>query len=300
MAAPKPECRLVAVDGNGTLLGTDGASISDFTRDVVQQLEAKGIPVVLATGRPFEKAKATLQRCGMSQYVLTENGARAIRIADSMPVWEMWLEGSDVSATLSRIKAALPSALFAQLTSVGGLVEDSHPWLQADATRAAAEKIFPKAVSDVVAELKTGYRCAKTYVHIPGSDDFSTTMGLVKEAAGTGWEVREIKQLLPSMSRTCEVQSSTVNKADGLRELCQAIGVPMQHVWAFGDDANDVRMLSEVGWGVRMANHLPVLAGVGQDVTDFRNEEDGVAKYLHAHLLSGDVPQGEQLRGHLG
>ncbi|CAE7949087.1 TY5A, partial [Symbiodinium sp. KB8] len=210
-------------------------------------------------------AKATLQRCGMSQYVLTENGARAVRIADSMPVWEMWLEGSDVSATLSRIKAALPSARFAQLTSVGGLVE-------ADATRAAAEKIFPKAVPDVVAELKTGYRCAKTYVHIPGSDDFSTTMGLVKEAAGTGWEVREIKQLLPSMSRTCEVQSSTVNKADGLRELCQAIGVPMQHVWAFGDDANDARMLSEVGWGVRMANHLPVLAGLGQDVTDFTNE----------------------------
>ncbi|CAE7803513.1 yitU [Symbiodinium sp. CCMP2592] len=112
-------------------------------------------------------------------------------------------------------------------------------------------------------------------------------MGLVKEAAGTGWEVREIKQLLPSMSRTCEVQSSTVNKADGLRELCKAIDVPMQHAWAFGDDANDVRMLSEVGWGVRMANHLPALAGVGQDVTDFTNEEDGVAKYLHAHLLSG-------------
>eukprot|EP00439_Symbiodinium_sp_Y106_P081698 s12_g20.t2 len=216
------------------------------------------------------QAKATLERCGMRQYVLTENGARAVRIADSTPVWETWLDGGDVSATLSRIKAALPSARFAQLTSEGGLVEDSHPWLQADATRAAAEKIFPKAVPDVVAELKTGYRCAKTYVHIPGSDDFSTTMGLVKEAAGTGWEVREIKQLLPSMSRTCEVQSSTVNKADGLRELCKAIDVPMQHVWAFGDDANDVRMLSEVGWGVCMANHLPALAGVGRDLHGLR------------------------------
>ena len=56
-------------------------------------------------------------------------------------------------------------------------------------------------------------------------------------------------------------------------------------VWAFGDDANDLRMLSEVGWGVRMANHLPALAGVGQDVTEFTNEEDGVAKYLEKHLL---------------
>lgn len=41
----------------------------------------------------------------------------------------------------------------------------------------------------------------------------------------------------------------------------------MESVWAFGDDSNDVPMLSAVGWGVRMSNHTPEVSGVGKDVT---------------------------------
>lgn len=37
----------------------------------------------------------------------------------------------------------------------------------------------------------------------------------VQKAAGDGWEVRQIKQLLPGgVKNTCEVQSTRVNKAD--------------------------------------------------------------------------------------
>lgn len=285
MESEKPPCRLVAVDGNGTLLGADGTTISEYTRSVISKIEAKGIPVVLATGRPFEKARATLEKAGMSQYVLTENGARAVRIADGTAVWETWLDGSEVAGVLHRIQEKVPSACFAQLTAEGGLLEEKHPWLQDEISKGPAEKIFRRKVPDVVQEIAKGCKCAKTYVHLPEAPDFAEAMKEVKACAGEGWEVREIKQLLPKMHNCCEVQSSRVNKADGLRELCKVAGIPLDQVWAFGDDLNDVRMLSEVGWGVRMANHLPALNGIGKDITDFSNEEDGVARYLEKHLL---------------
>ena len=105
----------MAVDGNGTLLRGDG-TVSEYTRDVVQRVEALGIPVVLATGRPFEKATefgsrrcreavATLESCGMRHFVLTENGARAVRISEGRAVWETWLEGPEVAEMLARVKA---------------------------------------------------------------------------------------------------------------------------------------------------------------------------------------------------
>ena len=113
----------------------------------------------------------------------------------------------------------------------------------------------------------------------------------VKAAAGEGWEVRQIKQLLPGITNTCELQSTRVNKADGLAGLCAAIGTSMAFVWACGDDMNDVRMLRESGWGVRMANHVPGLADVGHDVMHLSNEADGVASYLEERLLRPAVSQ---------
>eukprot|EP00434_Breviolum_minutum_P037285 symbB.v1.2.033056.t1/scaffold4047.1/size45603/2 len=232
------------------------------------------------------EARATLEKAGMSQYVLTENGARAVRISDGSAVWETWLDGSDVAVVLRHIQEKMPSACFAQLTAEGGLVEEKHPWLQDEMSREPAEKIFRQKVPDVVREIAKGCKCAKTYVHLPEAKDFAEAMKELKACVGEGWEIREIKQLLPKMQNCCEVQSSRVNKADGLRNLCEVAGIPLDQVWTFGDDLNDIRMLSEVGWGVRMANHLPALSGIGRDVTDFSNEEDGVAKYLEKHLLS--------------
>ena len=121
----------------------------------------------------------------------------------------------------------MPSACLAQLTEHGGIIEEAHPWLQEQ--RYAAEKIFERAVPELLSELK-GVRCAKSYVYLPAAEDFAEALAEVKAAAGVGWEVREIKQLLPKMRNCCEVQSSRVNKADGLKELCKLEGIPLEQV----------------------------------------------------------------------
>lgn len=285
MRPPAPA--LVAVDGNGTLLGADGSSVSDYTRDVVARVHALGIPVVLVTGRPLEKALATLEKAGMQRYVITENGARALQVEGGRALYELWLDGPEYGAAIRGIRQGSQSrCFFAQLTKGGGLIEEGHPWLQCEELALEARRFFASAVADIAEELHEGVKCAKCYVTVPSSEDFDATMAELKASAGTGWEVRPIKQLLPGITNTCELQSDRVNKADGLAGLCQAIGVQMQSVWAFGDDLNDLRMLQEVGWGVRMVNHGPALAGVGMDVTTHSNEEDGVARYLERHLLA--------------
>ncbi|CAK0861571.1 unnamed protein product [Prorocentrum cordatum] len=232
-----PAPALVAVDGNGTLLGADGSS----------------------------KALATLEKAGMQRYaggayegddarlVITENGARAIQVEGGRALYELWLDGPEYGAAIRGIRQGSQSrCFFAQLTKGGGLIEEGHPWLQCEELALEARRFFASAVADIAEELHEGVKCAKCYVTVPSSEDFDATMAELKASAGTGWEVRPIKQLLPGITKTCELQSDRVNKADGLAGLCQAIGVQMQSVWAFGDDLNDLRMLQEVGWGVRI------------------------------------------------
>ena len=52
--------RLVATDLDGTLVRSDG-SVSDYTRDVLVQLEDRGIPVVFVTGRPLRWAEDVVE-----------------------------------------------------------------------------------------------------------------------------------------------------------------------------------------------------------------------------------------------
>eukprot|EP00928_Gymnodinium_smaydae_P066777 TRINITY_DN4973_c1_g1_i1.p1 TRINITY_DN4973_c1_g1~~TRINITY_DN4973_c1_g1_i1.p1 ORF type:complete len:255 (-),score=47.40 TRINITY_DN4973_c1_g1_i1:29-724(-) len=198
VSPPKP--RLVAVDGNGTLLRGDGVTVSDYTRDVLQRVEALGIPVVLATARPFAKARATCELAGISQYVVTENGARAVRIGDGTSVHESWLEGPEAAAPLQRIRAALPGCFFVQLVAEGGIIEANHPWLQNETQREVAQRLFAKTVAEVPAALaEPGMRCAKAYITVPDAGDFEATMAELRSVIGDDWELRKIQAILPGV-----------------------------------------------------------------------------------------------------
>jgi len=284
---PVFEPRLVAVDGTGTLQHSDG-TISEYTKGVIEKVQSWGIPVVLVTGKRFEKAVATLESAGMRQYVIAENGARAVKIENGEALYESWLDGAEAAVPIRRIQNRMPGqCFFVQLTKEGALIEAVHPWMQNEQQRQQATSMYGPGVPDLLGELELPeVMCAKSYATVPNSSDFGATMAEIKAAAGEGWDVRQVMTLLTGGSHnTCEVQSAKVNKVDGLRGLCKALKIPMENVWAFGDDCNDASMLSEAGWGIRMSNHKPGLKGVGNDVTRCSNDEDGFAKYLEEHLL---------------
>ncbi|QQO07907.1 HAD family hydrolase [Breznakiella homolactica] len=52
----------------------------------------------------------------------------------------------------------------------------------------------------------------------------------------------------------CEIAAPGINKAEGLRELCSIVKVPMENTLAVGDNANDLEMVREAGIGAAVAN----------------------------------------------
>jgi len=231
----RPSCRLVALDGNGTLIKDDGVSVSEYTREVLGRVQDLGIPVVLVSGRSLEKARSTLELVGLRQYVITENGVRAMRIQDGHALFELWLEGPEAAEPLRRVRSGLGDVAcsFAQLSADGGIIEESHPWLRAEGEpKDVTRKLFAHIVPDVVQALGTGRRCAKCYVTVESSMDFVATMKQIEEAAGEGWSVRQIKQLLPGgTTNTCEVQSDRVNKAQPIPAKCRATKSTRPTAW---------------------------------------------------------------------
>jgi hypothetical protein len=87
-----------------------------------------------------------------------------------------------------------------------------------------------------------------------------------------------------------EVLAPHVCKGGSLGKLCKKIGIDMKDTVAFGDGDNDIDMIRDVGYGIAMANGRDVVKKVAKRVTEFTNDEDGVAKMLSILQEEGVFP----------
>ena len=78
----------------------------------------------------------------------------------------------------------------------------------------------------------------------------------------------------------CRFTKKGVTKAFGNRKLAEMLGCSLNDVIAFGDDTGDLGMLKEAGVGVIMKNARDELKSDDLVVSNFTNEEDGVARFL--------------------
>ena len=74
-----------------------------------------------------------------------------------------------------------------------------------------------------------------------------------------------------------------VNKATGLKDLCDRLQITPTQIVAFGDSDNDLEMLSFAGTGVAMAHASDELKAVSQRVIG-SNNDGAVLDYLESML----------------
>lgn len=65
--------------------------------------------------------------------------------------------------------------------------------------------------------------------------------------------------------------------------LGELLNIDLEDMVAFGDDENDYEILKYCGKGVAVANAIPMIKEIADEITD-SNDNDGVAKYLEQYL----------------
>lgn len=73
-------------------------------------------------------------------------------------------------------------------------------------------------------------------------------------------------------------------KAQGNRNLMRLLGGTLDDVIAFGDDLGDLDMLRQAGLGILMCNAKPELHDIGLPLSEYSNDDDGVARFLANHF----------------
>ena len=84
--------------------------------------------------------------------------------------------------------------------------------------------------------------------------------------------------------KICLVMNRNATKLNAIKQLAKHWSITLSEITAFGDDYNDIEMLTYCGIGVAMKNAITEVLQVADVVTD-TNNNDGVAKFIISHIL---------------
>jgi phosphoglycolate phosphatase (TIGR01487 family) len=239
--------KLIALDMDGTLLNSKG-EISDENRAAIKEAQDKGVYVVLSTGRSILTCGEYADSLGLTSCLVTVNGSEVYD--DKRQLIERNLvDTEDIEWMWNLTKE--------HRTSFWAIGTDSY-WKD-------------KMPEDVQAKewLKFGFDV----------DDDDTRSEILEKLKAKGkFEISN------STLKNIEVNPSGVNKARGLKVVCERLGIDMEHVMACGDSLNDIAMIKEAGLGVAMGNAQETVKEAANWVTA-TNNEDGVAVAIRKWVL---------------
>lgn len=269
--------KMIAIDLDDTLL-RDDISLSDYTKKTLQKAMAKGVKIVIATGRMFQAARPWGKAIGLGDVPmicytgsltgLCESGTllRDVRIEKEM-AWDI----------LQTIKE---HGWYAQ-TYIDDIlyVEKRNEWTvnyekQCGVTAVEAGEDFyhPK-------------KCpTKILVCECDPEKMKTIEQVLKEKYSA--QVNQVK----SKPYFFEMNSKECSKGKAVRALAKEWGIALDEIMTFGNGNNDISMLSMTPWGFAVANATTGAKKAAAHETT-SNNEDGVAKAVEKYVLCGEGDQ---------
>ena len=115
--------RLLGLDLDGTLLDP-GGQLQASVRDAVDRVRARGIEVVICTGRRFRTALPIAQELGLSGPIVISNGGLVKEISSAETRHQTCLETSMAPHTRSARVMTATDSLTLQMMSAG--LSESH------------------------------------------------------------------------------------------------------------------------------------------------------------------------------
>jgi Cof subfamily protein (haloacid dehalogenase superfamily) len=273
---------MIAMDIDGTLLDSTG-HVSQQNARTIAAAQARGIEIVLVTGRRYDFARPIADSLPCDLHFITNNGAM-IKSKDGVTDLRHLLPRGTARKVLDATTEFRPGAavIFDRPRENQVMMERAdwdHPvrggYLRRN--REYIGVISPlTACLDGTDPIQIGYAdncrnlrmAMKLLEELPIANEYTLAL--------TEYESRDLSIL--------DVLKRGVSKGAALEEWTQRLGINRDDVMAIGDNWNDREMLEFAGLPVVMGNSVPELKTRGWAVT-LTNDEDGVAEAIRTHAF---------------
>ncbi|AFJ48803.1 sugar/pyridoxal phosphate phosphatase YigL [Shimwellia blattae] len=265
--------QIVASDLDGTLLSPDHL-LTPYTRQTLQQLTARGVHFIFATGRHHIDVAQLRSSLGIDAFMITSNGARVHDSAGNL-VFSHDL-APEIAQDLYNVVYHRPDIYTNVYRGDNWYINRLRPG-DMDYFR---ESVFTCQTFQP-GMLETD---GVSKVYFTGHDH--ETLLPLEEAINARWGDRVNVSF---STLTClEVMAGGVSKGHALASVSRKMGESLASCIAFGDGMNDQEMLTMAGKGCIMGNAhqrlkdlLPELEVIGS------NRDDAVPRYLRKMYAIG-------------
>lgn len=264
--------KLIALDMDGTLLRED-KTISKATFKAIKSAKAKGVKVVLATGRPAKGIKNYLKELDLisdDDYAVAFNGA----IVENTKTGKIIVENT---MTLDDLKYLYN---LSKKLSVNIHALTHHSCITSKWNKYSQLEVDMNKIPLEILDLNTIAE-SNTIVKIMYIDEPPVLQSAIDNLPP---EVYEKYTVVRSAPYFLEFLNKKVNKGVGVELLTNNLGISSKEVICIGDAGNDIDMIKYAGLGVAMGNAFPEVKEIADYVT-CTNDEDGVAKVIDKFIL---------------
>lgn len=268
---------LIALDLDGTLLSKN-QTVSEHTKNVLQQAMDDGHIVVIATGRPHRSSIQHYDFLQLDTPMINFNGAFIHHPYNN--TWERTLHNPFPKETALHILDACYELnvqnILAEVKDNVYLERHDEQLMNIFQSASTLEKQMPFSIGSVKQQLTEDptsiliYPRAEHVAELTGHlSDFHATM-IGHRTWNAPWHMVEIIK-------------KGIHKAVGIKQVAEYYQIPRDRIIAFGDEDNDLEMIDYAGVGVAMGNAIDELKRVAKHVT-LTNEEDGVRVFLEEYF----------------
>lgn len=266
------EYKVIALDLDGTLTNSR-KEVSPRNIEAIHKAVAKGVHVVLASGRPLPGVVPVAKDVGLFDvggYMLAYNGSQVV----------------DCRTGESLIHVTLPEEYYPEICRsyrnfginlltydhVGVISENVEKYseLESRVCRIPLQKV-PNLLEAIEGPLGK-------FLATGEYDKLKVYQAYLKETFGDKINV------FFSETFFLEIVPPGIEKAASLEKLLALLGCSREQLIACGDSMNDTTMVSYAGLGVAMENAQPSLKSRADYITD-TNDNDGVAEVIEKFIL---------------
>lgn len=273
------EIKLIAIDLDGTLLNSK-LEVSSYTIKQLNKAMEMGVEIVICTGRTLSELPVEFSQMPLIKYYITSNGAVIWDRKELTIIYDNPIPSQDVKKIMSILsgydmrievfalgRVFIDQKCYDKFHEYGG---NNHDEFLLN-TRTPVENIegFVEQFNEPVDKFNLFFK---------NPEDRLEAWNLCVKA---GFNVTS------SFEQNMEVNSTTANKGVGLKALAQMLTITEYEIMAFGDNLNDMSMLTYAGHPIAMGNAIAELKQLATYVTA-TNNEDGVAKAIKRLIIEGD------------
>lgn len=264
------DIKLIVSDVDGTLLNHEN-EIGDYTAEIIKKLRAKNILFTLATQRIYSSLTDIIEKLKIDIPVISVNGAY-IRSKD----------GQVLNRSVLKSKQVLKA------------IELSDNTFVRIALCCDDEIVFTDSnsiIKDFMKRANTTYTLVDSYdnyldntleIIMMGSEkhDVKRIYSKMKFPYTIGLRIKYFKSATLQGYYNLEVLKKGISKKTGLQHLANHLGLKKNEVLVMGDWYNDRDLFEFGGLNIALQNAVPELKAKANYITEFTNDEEGVAHFL--------------------